>query len=313
MNRIQFLEVKVACPLSELLIQTWQLSHERAHQLIFLGAIYCNFVRVQSDITVLPKDVLRCHLEPRRFTLPSDWNEMVMQETDDFLVVNKPAGIPTQASLDNRVENLLTQLMMHTKQLLFITHRLDVGTGGLIVLAKSRSFQAKFNSLLEHRKVVKVYEAVTTGPALTPGNLHHWMMPSARAPKVLSPVEKTNWKACHLEILSARVIDQPTIKIDFTNLCSSPPYEFAPGVSTPFEVEMRSSKMLNHYKICLHTGRTHQIRAQMAFEKNPILGDSLYGAQLKNKDPENYALRCTELLWVIQGQTFHQVLPSLIP
>jgi 23S rRNA-/tRNA-specific pseudouridylate synthase len=78
---------------------------------------------------------------------------------------------------------------------------------------------------------------------------------------------------------------------------------------------MNPTSSLNFYRLQLLTGRTHQIRAQLSYEKNPIFNDLLYGGstlpkELKkicvfdNSQFEHYALRCSELKFDYKGITF---------
>ena len=165
----------------------------------------------------------------------------------------------------------------YKKQELLITHRLDIGTSGLILFAKTKLFQRHFNHLLESRKVLKIYEALCHGPLLPYHHLNHWMLPHARAPKIVSREAQVKWKPCELEILEAQQV----------------------------------TNTINFYKIKLHTGRTHQIRAQLSCEANPILGDELYGGQKQNVPYEWYALQCTELAFDFEDTNYHWNLPSI--
>ena len=71
--------------------------------------------------------------------------------------MNKPAGIPVHATLDNQVENVLHQLHVALGDSLYVTQRLDTEVSGLIVFAKTQEFQRRFNRLLAERKVTKRY------------------------------------------------------------------------------------------------------------------------------------------------------------
>ena len=182
MKRIQHLIVNQPETLFSILQRELNISAERANFLLSMGAIYHNGERTLEDHLLQKNDLIRCHTEPRRFRVNIDWNKHILFENQDFIVIDKPPGLPCQASLDNKIENLLYLLSEKYKQILLITHRLDVGTEGFIVLAKNKLFQKTFNHLLESREVIKIYECFTTGPQLAPGRLNHWMLPHPRAP-----------------------------------------------------------------------------------------------------------------------------------
>ena len=90
--------------------------------------------------------------------------------------------------------------------------------------------------------------------------MHGWLEPSPRAPKVVSKEQQPKWQECLLEIL------------EFSKLENG----------------------LGEARIKLHTGRTHQIRAQLSVEGHPIVGDVAYGA-LKVWEEERIELEACEL------------------
>ncbi len=287
MSRIRFFRVEQSTSLSNYLQTHLQIEPSYAEFLIDFGAIYHNFQRTTENIVLSTGDILRCHTEPKRYLNTLDWSRHITFENEHFLIIDKPAGLPCQPSLDNRMENLLYQLSTHTKQSLFITHRLDIGTKGLVLLAKTKSFQTEFTQKLENRTVTKLYEALTLGPPLASGPMIHWMRPHARSPKILSTSSVEKWKLCHLDILTSQNLNSSTL----------PKTDYQSGI--------------NYYRIQLHTGRTHQIRAQLSFEQNPILGDVTYGGQRHELPFEWQALQCSELAFEWEQQQFHWQLPSL--
>ncbi len=212
-----------------------------ASELLSLGAVYLNRCRVLEDAPMSLGDVLRLHPSPRRFPV---LEARVVYENDTYLVVDKPAGLPVHPTCDNARENLIAQLEARTGGSLWICHRLDIATQGLVVLSKTKAFCAKFNRWLDERRVSKRYRALVPRK-LEKGALTHYMAPGDRAPHLVSTEARDGWKACEL------VIDQ------------------VEAHGTQWEVE-----------VTLGTGRHHQIRAQLALLAAPILGDDLYGSML---------------------------------
>ncbi|PWU15164.1 MAG: hypothetical protein C5B49_12230 [Bdellovibrio sp.] len=241
--------------------------YEQFLHLCPFGAVYLNHQRVSSlDQLLEPGDILRLHTQPRRFIEPAEPVErMLIAETKDFLIVNKPAGFPVHATVDNLFENCASWFARQLGERLWATHRLDVGTEGLLVLARSTRARDQFHMELQQRGVRKKYSALVP-PQLTPfkltkgEELRHWMKSSDRAPRELSNWEKPGWKICLAKVL------------DFCR------FERATEISLE-----------------LLTGRTHQLRTQLAQLGLPVLGDAMYGSKENWDPPGGWALRATAL------------------
>lgn len=234
--------------------------------LFHLGAVYIDKVRAFAEMPLPAGAYVRCHLEPKRFDVVSiDWPSRIVHESDDFLVLNKPSGVPVHATVDNARENALTRLSEVLGKTLLITHRLDVPTSGLMVLAKTAAFQRRFHKHLAAGKVQKTYRCQVRSP-VSPGSYTHFMKPSPYAPKLMSAEPVEGWMECRLRVLSC--------------------------VSTKdggYEL-----------RIDLDTGRTHQIRAQMALLGAPIDGDPIYGTSKGHPNATLHhpiALQCQHLSW----------------
>jgi len=221
--------------------------------LVELGAVYVNKERVRNlNFPVTKNDIIRVHLEPKRYDLKRESIQAVF-ENENFVILDKPSGLPMHATLDNAVENLAAAFSSK----LFVTHRLDVPTSGLVVLAKTKNYQKIFNDLLAQRKIEKHYQALTL-KSVALGVKRHFMIVDERAPKtILTEKEKESdsrkCDECLLEILSCDPVQ--------FNL-QTPIPTFAAGFNV---------------KIKLMTGRTHQIRAQLAALGSPLVGDEMYG------------------------------------
>ncbi len=209
--------------------------------LLRLGAVFHNRRRIREDISLSAGDYLRVHLFPRRYPLPAgSARSAILTATDDYFIVDKPAGVPVHPSLDNAEENVVAWLERETASRLYVTQRLDVPTSGLMVIARTPAFQRRFNRWLAERQVEKVYRALTARP-LSPGPMVHYQKPDPRAPKQVRRDVTPGWLRCESEILDCR------------------------AGSDTYEVDIR-----------LKSGRTHQIRCQLADYGAPILGDGLY-------------------------------------
>ena len=95
----------------------------------------------------------------------SKYDKFIIEDNDNFIVINKPAGIPVQGgtkSFRNIIDILKnTKYFEGTKP--FIVHRLDKETSGVMIVAKNREYAQLFTSLFRIRKIHKLYLAVTYG------------------------------------------------------------------------------------------------------------------------------------------------------
>jgi 23S rRNA pseudouridine1911/1915/1917 synthase len=92
----------------------------------------------------------------------------ILKITDGFVAVNKPAGIPTQPSRDRRQRSLEELVAVQLKQQrvssqIFVVHRLDTGTSGAVVFARTRDAAASLSGLFASRQVRKIYLARVEG------------------------------------------------------------------------------------------------------------------------------------------------------
>jgi len=242
------------------------LAEKSLSSLIEFGAVYVNHSRVIDPRVIIgSEDVIRVHLKPKRYSLDKEKVQArIIFENDNFIVVDKPSGLPMHPTLDNLYENLLYAFEVPV----YVTHRLDVPTSGLVVVAKTKKYQSLFNKLLSERRLRKCYEALVERPVKL-GELVHFMKSTVAAPKIfaLQPdVESgSTWLECRLIVQSCLENGEGKFKL---------------------EIE-------------LLTGRTHQIRGQLALEGAPILGDEMYGG----KPHSHFGLCATALSFVcpIQG------------
>lgn len=146
----------LAGKLSQSVCEELSISLEEFEFLLNFGAIYYKGQRILEDITVSQQDYIRVHTKPRRFPMELlQKRDLIVFENENFVVLNKPAGIPVHPTVDNIKENILFFIEQHFKHSLYVTHRLDVPTQGLIVYAKNKEFQSAFNKLLISQAITK--------------------------------------------------------------------------------------------------------------------------------------------------------------
>ena len=175
-----------------------------------------------------------------------------------LLVVNKPAGLPVDGpesdTLLNRALLYLNKAGEYDEDSLYqpaLCHRLDTGTSGLVLIAKTPEAEQILLEAIRERQVKKTYLCVTFGRPVPPeGTLGGYLLKDANLGKVQILPEK-----------------KPGAK----------------EVCTEYETIAVSGR-LALLKVRLITGRTHQIRAHMASIGCPILGDSKYGNNAANRE-----------------------------
>ena len=271
-KRIQFAKVQTALPWLDFLAENFLLQSEESLRLRDFGALYINQRRwfPEGGTHVQPGDLLRVHLQPRRFPLHLlTEGSAHLEESKDWILLWKPSGLPSHETLDNILENSKAWVEKQVSQKLWSLSRLDVGTRGWLLFAKNANFARDFHIELEQRRVQKFYAALS--PPLAESRLglwRHWMTKSDRSPRDLSrEMQNFNDLICELEIL-----------------------------------EMSQQGPWMQSRLMLLTGRTHQIRAQFAFEGAPLLGDTMYGSKVcSEKSYDSFALSCERLAFQDRG------------
>lgn len=174
----------------------------------------------------------------------------IIYDDDDFVVIDKPAGVAAHPSLGWDGPTVLGALAGAGYRIATsgpperqgIVHRLDVGTSGLMAVAKSESAYSALKWAFKRREVRKIYHTVVQGyPDPLSGTIDG---PIGRHPG-------NEWKFAVTNDGKHSITHYRTI-------------EAFPHASL-LEVE-------------LETGRTHQIRVHMAAQRHPCVGDSMYGA-----------------------------------
>jgi 23S rRNA pseudouridine1911/1915/1917 synthase len=171
----------------------------------------------------------------------------VAYEDDHVIVVDKPAGVVVHPARGHRTGTLAQALAGRAAGgdepwRAGIVHRLDRGTSGLLVVAKSDEVHRKLKQSLQARELRREYLALVDG------------LPEARTGTIEAPVGR------HRR-------DRLLMSID-----SDDPRE----ARTHFELE-RALARTALLRIALDTGRTHQIRVHMAAIGHPVCGDRQYG------------------------------------
>ena len=203
----------------------------------------------------------------------------VIYEDDDIVVVNKPAGVYVHPSPGHEKGTLSDELVRRFPQMRDVgsverpgvVHRLDADTSGVIVFAKTRRAYLKLRESFEsHTGIRKTYLAVLHGaPKPSTGTLR-------------TTIGRKPWDAKRM------AVDVPDGK---------------PAVTHWTVLDKRGGLAIVEFVI--ETGRMHQIRVHAAHLGHPIVGDSLYGDQTKDRHLPFKAQR--HLLHAVQLEFNHPV------
>jgi 23S rRNA pseudouridine1911/1915/1917 synthase len=261
------------------------LDHSVVLELFQIGAIYINNQRViDPHHNVTYANQMRVHTKPRRYFVNYDWKSRIVFEHDDFVILNKPSGLPSHPSVDNIIENSLTQLERALNLKLHISHRLDTTTEGLIVYGKKIDFVKAFNIQLQSKNIEKKYVALIQTTDTLPERLIHYMEPSPRAPKKVTQIFTEGWDECELLIEDQK------------------------------KYEVNALTDIHLIRINLLTGRTHQIRAQLSEIGYPLLGDKMYGSNIvwgaNIQSTAQVALKSYSIEFTYQTQRHYFELPQ---
>ncbi len=185
-------------------------------------------------------------------------NLQILHEDNHIIVVNKRVGDIVQGDKtgDKPLSEIVKEYIKDKynkpgEVFLGVVHRLDRPTSGIVVFAKTSKALTRLNELFSNRETQKTYWAVVKNkPPKAEDNLVHFIKRN----------EKNNTSKAHIN----EVTDSKRASLDYKII-----------------------KELNNYfalEINLHTGRHHQIRAQLSSIGCPIKGDLKYGFDRSNPD-----------------------------
>ncbi|ABK52805.1 ribosomal large subunit pseudouridine synthase D [Acidothermus cellulolyticus 11B] len=188
---------------------------------------------------------------PRPPVIPTPVADMaVVYDDPDIVVVDKPAGVAAHPSPGWEGATVLGALLAAGYRVATsgaaerqgIVHRLDVGTSGLMVVAKSERAYSTLKRAFREREVHKIYHALVQGHP--------------------DPVRGT---------IDAPIDRHPVHEFRFAVVAGGKP-------SVTHYTTLEALPAASLLEIELETGRTHQIRVHMAAIRHPCVGDLMYGA-----------------------------------
>ncbi|CAM2822969.1 RluA family pseudouridine synthase [Fructilactobacillus fructivorans] len=213
------------------------------------GHLMVNGHDVYTSFELSHGDRVRIILPPERqndFLQVSNLPIKILFENDNFLIVDKPAGLASVPSHIYPKDTILNRVLGYylrndyPSKKVHVVNRLDRDTSGPVMFAKNHLAHSVLDKQLQDRKIEKNYVAVISGEL----NIKHGeiVLPIVRKPGSFIEREvRDDGKYCRTEFWTLKVNN---------------------GMSL--------------VKIRLHTGRTHQIRVHFAKIGYPLVGDWLY-------------------------------------
>ena len=188
----------------------------------------------------------------------ADISSRILYEDNHLLIVNKRAGEIVQGDKtgDEPLLELVRQYIKVSANkpgnvFCGLVHRIDRPVSGAVIFAKTSKALARMNALVKNRAMKKTYWAIVEqAPEEPEGTLLHYLRKNERTnTSEVSKVEREGWQRAEL-----------------------------------FYRLLASGDRYHLLEVDLHTGRHHQIRAQLSAIGCPIKGDLKYGAKRSNED-----------------------------
>lgn len=213
--------------------------------------IKVNGKKMEPSYRLMEGDAVRSFVLEIKKSRPVD----ILYEDENLLAVNKPAGLlsldvtgRTEDTILDRVNSFLAERGEKTA---YPVHRIDFNTSGILLLAKNGRAGEILDRMIKERKIRKSYLCVVKGrPSPDKGRLENQLFKDAKKNRVY--VAEHTVKGSKTAITDYRVV--------------------------------ASRNGLSLVECHLLTGRTHQIRCQMAHAGHPLLGDDKYGSKEWNRE-----------------------------
>ena len=233
--------------------------------------IKVNRKRAEISTILNEGDLIQCFLPPEFFEKKTDTTSFerikpklsIIYEDENILLLNKAPGVSVHEDEDGSTNTLITHILAYLYQkneynpadeqsfTPALCNRIDRNTGGIVIAAKTAEALRVMNEKIKNREINKFYLAMVHG--------------------IPSPAEKT---------LCGYLLKDD--KNNIVKVYSDNPPKNAKKIITRYKVIAKNNDT-SLIEVELLTGRTHQIRAHMAYIGHPLVGDGKYGINKADK------------------------------
>ena len=267
-NEIQFIEIdesSVDQRIDNYLFKVFKsVPKTHIYKIIRSGEVRVNKKRIKSLYKLKIQDVVRIpplSFAEKKIKQPSrKLNPKILYEDEWFIVVDKPSGLAVHGG--SGIDFGLIEYLRNDRpdsKFLELVHRLDKNTSGILLIAKKRSALRSLQELFRLKKIKKNYFVGVHGI---------W---TKKRTEINSILQKINTKdGHHVNVVNDLNIGKLSKSVFYLIKC------------------VENFSLLSVHLI---TGRTHQIRVQLAHEGFPVLGDDKYGDFNLNKELKRVGLK----------------------
>ena len=250
--------------------------HSFIYKMLRKKRIKLNGARAEGSELLQTGDELRFYLseetikscrKPRIFAAAKPLTDIIFED-ENILVVNKPAGLPSQGGMENQ-DHLLARVLFYLQEKgnsfadfsPAICNRLDVNTSGLVICGKNLRALQTINAMFANREIDKEYTAIA-----------HGNMGKVGDSRTLEGIYKRDPQ---------------------TNTATITHGTGEPQAITAYTI-LATAKNYTLLSVKPITGRSHQIRAHLASIGHPLAGDKKYGGKSTPYAPAQL-LHCRKL------------------